>query len=279
MQSLITYILNIVALISLRELTSRHALRVYGGLLLLVGVVIGHVALMLLGVVCLYFGLREPAEKDPDPPKSSDVLEAVVLVLISTICGCSCGCETADSPRNYRALPAPAAEAPVINPDVSIRQSNWLGPNREGSCAHASLVNELRWLNKWDLAEKWKKTYKGDGEWSSRIRERCDEQNIPFAYTLKANLALLDYAHSTRRGAILWWKPGHCCTFCGWVEMNGRTYAVILDNNSVGRYELTERSQFHSLWAGYGGFALCVLFDPPSPPLYRSYERVEHSFF
>lgn len=202
-----------------------------------------------------------------------------IFALITLLClalGC-CGC--AAPTVRYRALPAPAAEAPVVNPDISIRQTNWLGPNREGSCAHASLVNELRWLNKYELGEKWKKTYKGDGEWSSRIRERLDEQQIPFAYTLKANLALLDYAHSTRRGAILWWKPSHCCTFCGWVEMNGKTYAVILDNNSVSRYELTERSQFHAAWASYGGFALCVLYDPPSPPLYRSYEPIEENPF
>ena len=62
MQTLITYLLNIVALISLRALVSYQALRVYGGLLLLVGCLIGHVALILLGIACLYFGLRE---RDP----------------------------------------------------------------------------------------------------------------------------------------------------------------------------------------------------------------------
>ena len=188
------------------------------------------------------------------------------------------GCD--EPTATYRALPAPAAEAPVINPDVSLRQQNWLGPQREGSCAHASLFSLFNWQNKSELKAIWRSAYGGDGEYASRMRQRLDEQKLPYACTEKANLTLLDYAHSTRRGAILWWKPSHCCTFCGWVQLpDGKTYAVILDNNNVSRYELTEKSKFHALWASYGGFALCVLFDPPSPPLYRSYERVDESPF
>lgn len=63
MQTIITYLANIVAIISLRAIVSYQALRVYGGLLLLVGCVIGHVALILLGIACLYFGLRERDEQ------------------------------------------------------------------------------------------------------------------------------------------------------------------------------------------------------------------------
>jgi len=180
----------------------------------------------------------------------------------------------------YRALQAPPAEVPVVNPDISLRQQNWLGPQREGSCAHASLFSLFNWTNHPEMKARWKTAYGGDGEYASRMRSRLDEQNIPYAFTERANLTLLDYAHSTRRGAILWWKPSHCCTFCGWVQLaDGKTYAVILDNNSVGKYELTEKSQFHRAWASYGGFALCVLWDPPSPPLYRSYERVAETPF
>lgn len=62
MQTLITYIMNLVAIISLRALVSYQALRLYGGILLLIGCMVGHVALILLGIACLYFGLRE---RDP----------------------------------------------------------------------------------------------------------------------------------------------------------------------------------------------------------------------
>ena len=268
MQTIIAYVANLLALLSLRALVSREAIIVYGVLACTAAAIFGNVAIGFIGIACLYFATR----KDDDESKPG--ASALRLMLIGSILPLTIGCEVLEP--QYRRLPAPPPEAPVVNPHLSIRQSNWLGPNREGSCAHASLVNLLRWTGDEQLGEQWKKRYGGDGEYASRIRNRCEEMGIPFAYTEKANLALLDFAHTTRRGAILWWKPAHCCTFCGWVKLaDGRTYAVILDNNSVGQYELTERSQFHKLWAGYGGFALTPLLDPPSPPVYRSYELIE----
>jgi len=184
------------------------------------------------------------------------------------------GCEDA---MTYRALPAPVAEAPVVNPPLSIRQQNWRHPtNGEGSCVHASLTSMLRWQNQFELAKAWRQKYIGGGEWSDELRRRLDAEGIPYAYTERANLQLLDDAHASRRGALLWWKPSHCCTFCGWVNgSDGKQYAVILDNNSPTNYEFYERSYFHRLWAGYGGFALSTLFDPPSPPIWKSYESNE----
>lgn len=203
----------------------------------------------------------------------------VIGCLILIACLVSIGCE--DSPANYRALRGPSPEWPVVNPPLSIRQKNWLGgPDRDGSCVHASLSSMLHWQNDFAGARQWRATY-GGGEYASRLRERLTSAGKKFAYTEKTNLALLDFAHNTRRGALLWWKPSHCCLFCGWVTdpSTGKVYAVILDNNSVGKYELTEREQFHRLWAGYGGFALTVLGDPPSPPPFRSFERIGSTIF
>ena len=101
-----------------------------------------------------------------------------------------------------------------------------------------------------------------------------DAAGIDYSYTIKADPRFLDWATATRRGAILWWKPAHCCTFVGWVEREGRQYAAILDNNYPGRFELTPREQFVRLWAGYGGFALTVMEDPASSLPYRSYEVI-----
>ena len=72
MQTVLTYLLNLAALISLRALASRQALRVYGGLLLLVGCMIGHVALILLGIACCYFGMRELEPSKPINTQPSD---------------------------------------------------------------------------------------------------------------------------------------------------------------------------------------------------------------
>lgn len=196
----------------------------------------------------------------------------ILLCIFAALAGCSA------TSAKYRALPAPPRETPAVNPPYSIRQTNWLSPQREGSCVHASLSSMLHWQNQFELAKKWRAQYSG-GEYSDRLRDRLDAAKIPYAYTEKANLQLLDDAHASRRGAILWWKPSHCCTFVGWAKSkDGTTYAVILDNNRTQSYELVERNQFHKQWAGYGGFALMTLFDPPSPPIWKSYETIEESW-
>lgn len=181
------------------------------------------------------------------------------------------GCNTV---TRVRALPEPPAEQPAANLPANLHQRNWTGPLNQGSCVHASMVNHLRWLNRFELADRWRATY-SDGEYDSRLRRRLDANNIDYAFTLKADPRFLDWATATRRGAILWWKPSHCCTFAGFVVRDGKQYAAILDNNYPGRFELTPREQFVRLWAGYGGFALTVLNDPTTSLPYRSYEVIE----
>ncbi len=101
---------------------------------------------------------------------------------------------------------------------------------------HASMVNHMRWLNQFALADAWWKTYH-DGEYASRLMQRLDAANIPYVFTERADPRFLDWCTETRRGAILWWKPSHCCTFCGWTtQADGKTYAVILDNNRPGNW-------------------------------------------
>lgn len=194
-------------------------------------------------------------------------IHSILLVLLA----CAVGCD--DNPVQVRSLPTPAPESPVVNLPASLHQRNWTGPLRQGSCVHASLTSHLRWLNQFELGEQWRSTY-SDGEYASRLMRRLDAAGINYSYTLKADPRFLDWASATRRGAILWWKPAHCCTFMGWVEKDGRQHAAILDNNRPGVFELTPREQFVRLWAGYGGFALTVLEDPTIAPPYKSYEIV-----
>ncbi len=193
------------------------------------------------------------------------------LLIVLALCLASVGCD--DLPVNVRALPVPPAESPPANLPARLHQRNWLGPRGQGSCVHASTVNHLRWLNQFELGERWRKTY-SDGEWDTRLRSRLDSNDIDYAYTVKADPRFLDWASMTRRGGILWWKPSHCCTFLGWVTKNGKQYAAILDNNYPGRIELTEREQFIRLWAGYGGFALTILGDPATSLPFKSYEVI-----
>ncbi len=130
---------------------------------------------------------------------------AIALVMV-------CGCDF--SPSTARPLPVPAAEQPPANLPAPLHQRNWTGPLRQGSCVHASTVNHMRWLNLYELGEKWRATY-SDGEYDDRLRKRLDAADVDYSFTLRADPRFLDWATESRRGAILWWKPSHCCTFMG----------------------------------------------------------------
>lgn len=181
-------------------------------------------------------------------------------------------------------LPAPPPETPICNLPIELRQKNWEGPLRQGSCVYASLVNHVQWLNMPEFAKLIRST-RGDGEYASRLMGWLDsvswvdefgqrQTGVPYRFTEKANPAFLDWCSDERIGCILWWKPSHCCTFEGWVrDRNGNEYACILDNNYTQRYEYTPREQFIRLWAGYGGFGLAVLNDPAISLPYKSYEE------
>ena len=200
--------------------------------------------------------------------KAGMVLLAIALVTPGLV-----GCE--ESQPKVRALPMAAAEQPGMNLPVALRQRNWLGPQKEGSCVHASLVTTLRWCNQFNLGERWRATY-GDGEWDSRLRDRLDAAGVDYVFTVKSDPRFLDAVSLTRRGCILWWKPSHCCTFAGWVKgADGVQYAAIVDNNHPEVYEFTPREQFIRLWSGYGGFALTPVSKPPASSIpYRSYEVI-----
>lgn len=137
------------------------------------------------------------------------------------------------------------------------------------------MVNHLRWLNRHMLAARWWATYH-DGEYATRLMQRLDAAGEDYVCTEKADPRFLDWCTLTRRGAIIWWKPNHCCTFAGWVkDVRGVTYAAILDNNNPGEYEYTEREQFIRGWAGFQGFALTVLSPPPTASPWLSYEVLD----
>jgi hypothetical protein len=179
------------------------------------------------------------------------------------------GCDGVTSKR-VRPLPQPQAEAPQVSIPASIRQKNWEGPLRQGSCVYASLTTHSRWQNNFELADWCRK--QGDGEYGDRLKKKLDAIGVRHASTEQASVEFLDWCAATRRGCILWWKPSHCCTFAGYVVRNGTVYCAIIDNNHPGTFELTERSQFIRLWSGYGGFGLAVLGSPASPLPWLSYE-------
>lgn len=188
-------------------------------------------------------------------------------VLLVSLMFAAVGCD-APLPR-VRALPVPPPEQPICNLPAALHIRNWLGPLGQGSCVHASLKNHASWHNDFAFVASWPWS---DGEYASRLRERLDAAGKDYAYTERYDPRFLDWCDANRHGAILWWKPSHCCTFMGWVNRDGKQYAAILDNNYPGHFELTEREQFIRLWSGYGGFALSFTESPTISQPYKSYE-------
>ncbi len=198
------------------------------------------------------------------------LLAAVIVPVLVTSSGCD-----QQTPVRIRALPIPRAERPPMNLPVAMRQKNRVGDRGEGSCVHASMTSLLRWHNQERLAAWWWANY-GNGENEIDLQRKLRAANIPYACVNRGEAWFLDECSRTRHGCIIWWKPGHCCTFCGWIRgEDGQIYGVILDNNYPGRLELTERSQFLRLWNGFGGFALTVNFPPASPIPARAYEVIQ----
>lgn len=188
----------------------------------------------------------------------------VVLLVVVAFAGCDL------QPRQVVALPVPAPEQPACNLPATMHIRNWLGPQRQGSCVHASLKNYALWHNDFAFVKGWPHA---DGEYASRLMQRLDAAGYDYAFTERADPRFLDWCSQERHGAIVWWKPSHCCTFMGWVSgQDGKQYAAILDNNFPGKFEFTEREQFVRLWAGYGGFGLAMLMAPTISIPYRSYE-------
>jgi len=180
----------------------------------------------------------------------------IAILILLSLTGC------VQQSRYVRVSP-PQAEIPAANLPLEDRQQNW----GTGSCVHASTIYTLRWQGAYKLADWWRKNYEG-GETASGIRAKLTKAKVKFYSTENADPEVLEYATRSRRGAIIWYFPNHCVTFVGFAKQDGREVAMLLDNNRIKQYIAIEKQSFLKAWAGYGGFALCPLGDPPPPVLY-----------
>ncbi|TWT91409.1 hypothetical protein [Neorhodopirellula pilleata] len=201
------------------------------------------------------------------------MLDAIVrsrflrLYLVTLTIVCVVGCEIA--PPRIAITPKPVDEMPSsVNLPVSLRQTNWLYGG-EGSCAVASLVSVLRWQNNHAAAERLRKHY-GGGQTATSIQNICKSERLPYvAIDRPGDARFLQWCSDHRLGAIIWYLPAHCCTFCGFAKSgNGDTYAIVLDNNRVQTPIRVPANEFIRAWQGYGGFALTVLGTPLPAPFY-----------
>jgi hypothetical protein len=199
---------------------------------------------------------------------------AAVLCLAVLLAGCA-GLEQLERPEVVP-LPPPAAEVPVVDLPTVLREWNWTDRNGSGSCVHASTVYHLRWQNQLELARQWRQTYAG-GETATSIQRLWAGSQIPYVATEAGDPDFLDWATRTRRGAIIWFFPRHCVHFCGWSTIDGRTYALLCDNNRVERYLRVPREEFIRRWREYGGFAATALFAPAPPLPWPAYQLADAS--
>jgi len=182
-----------------------------------------------------------------------------LLILCAILVGC-------DQPTKWLRTIPPPGEVPVANLPGSMHVRNWTDRAGSGSCVHASTLFILNWQGEYEAANRWRKKYAG-GETAQSITNYYKANNMPFACTLNGDPAFLVWASQNRRGAIVWWKPYHCCAFVGISVIDGKEYAIIQDNNRPGTFEKTPLKEFIEKWRGYGGFACTLLLSPPQSPI------------
>lgn len=157
-------------------------------------------------------------------------------------------------------------ETPVFNLPLPLRQENWLGPKRSGSCVHASFVMLLRWQGQYQWADFWKKTY-ADGEYYDRFCERLDKHEIVYASINGTyDPSFLEWAIKTRRGCMVTCMNGAHMVILAHLDANR---AGILDNNDIGKIHWYPRETFLREWRNSGCWALTPLYSPAPPPLKR----------
>jgi len=175
-------------------------------------------------------------------------------------------------------------ELPPSNLPLQLRQKNWVDSRGAGSCVIASSVYHFRWMGQPQIADYFRKSYAG-GQTDTGIKKKWTEAKIPFVFTgdrsydrsasaAYGDPSFLEWASTTRRGAIIWYFDSHCVNFCGFSRIDGQDFALLCDNNRVEKFIRIPKQQFLTAWRGYGGFA-CTAMLPPAPRLpFEGYRTV-----
>lgn len=164
-----------------------------------------------------------------------------------------------------------AQERPIVNIPMELRQENWLGRvEREGSCVWASTISLLHWQGRHNTAE-WLRRTRGDGETPLSFAKQLDEIGIRYAHVFNGDVAFLEWACRTRRGAAVTIMGGqHMVTLVHLDE----EWAAILNNNNNREFIWIPREKFIAAWkfslvTRYGrysgGWAVTPIYTPAAP--------------
>ena len=155
-------------------------------------------------------------------------------------------------------------EVPTVNLETALRQRNWAKTPMNGSCVYATLVSLFRWQGRDDLATRIREKYDGGTGWF-RLAAELDAEGIEYAFTNQKNdVAFLEWACKTRRGAGV--------TTTGGSHMIALVYlddkrAGFIDNNKPEEILWKTREEFLTDWFSATSWAITPLMGPPPPPL------------
>ena len=181
-----------------------------------------------------------------------------LLALGSALLWVVAGCEPQSTgPR----LTTPKKERPTVNLPLVLRQRNWLGPQREGSCTWASVISLLRWQGRYQVADWIRKNY-GDGEWPGDMDAKLSTIGVRFAYVTNGDVKFLEWACRTRRGCGITVMGG--AHMVALVHLDNK-WAGILDNNSVESIKWVPRETLIAEWKASHGWAIAPVYDPAAP--------------
>lgn len=197
---------------------------------------------------------------------------AVIVCLAAMAIAGSLGCE-APAPAVVAVQP-PAAEIPVVSLPETLRQWNWRSTQAasygEGSCVIASSCSLFNWLGRPDISQFMRQNYAG-GQTARSVQQIWSSMRVEYCATEGGDPEHLEWCSRTRRGAIIWFFPNHCVTFCGYSRVDGADYAILLDNNRCEQYLRIPHEEFVRAWRQYGGFAATPLLTPTSPKPWPAY--------
>ncbi len=178
------------------------------------------------------------------------------LVLAAMLLAIVAGCEW---PGGF--APPVSSERPTVNVPLAMRQSNWRGPQGQGSCTWATMVSLLRWQGRYHTAD-WIRQNWGDGEWPDDMAQRLDEAAVRYAYVTNGDVRFLEWACRTRRGAGITVMGG--AHMVALVHLDAK-WAAILDNNNVEKFIWVPRETLIAEWKASYGWAVAPVYTPAAP--------------
>lgn len=198
---------------------------------------------------------------DPRQLRQAEYMVLAILLLagIALLCALP-GCATLEKPRETIAPSASQRprELPVVNIPQAFRERNW-APYRQGSCVHASTVMLLRWQGHLQLADWWRRTYHSGETWVG-LERKLNAAGVRYAQTIRGDVAFLEWAIETRRGAAVVVQAGRHMVCLVHLD---KQRAGLLDNNSPARIDWRSREDFLWEWRQAGGWAVTPVYSPP----------------